>query len=53
MGSEMCIRDRLKTQEVVEDLIDPIQTSPDYDDFEKAMNERGYQNLANPELKVS
>ena len=43
----------LKTQEVVEDLIDPIQTSPDYDDFEKAMNERGYQNLANPELKVS
>lgn len=42
----------LKTQEVVEDLIDPVETSPDYDDFEKAMNERGYQDLANPELKV-
>ena len=26
----------LKTQEVVEELINPVNTSPNYDDFEKA-----------------
>lgn len=34
----------LKTQEVVEDLIDPIQTSPDYESFQKAMVNRGINN---------
>ena len=34
----------LKTQEVVEDMINPVYTSPDYESFQEAMKQRGLDN---------